>query len=1067
VWKRGAILCALALVLTAGARLIWRGPTGSPGPRDTSRPELAELVEAVGRHRFFEARLTGGFLYGPVQEVARSGVSTPLTPDVRIAIARIEKKAAVSADSDAAWAVLGSSYLVSGEPDKALEVLEAAVATSSPNPRWLSDLSAAYLIEAQRRDRFELFPKALATAERACRLDTTLPEPAFNRALALESLHLTAQAEAAWHNYRLLDPDSPWGHEALTRATKLKEQSTQDERQRESIAQVLEVSLRDEHPDVAVFRPFRQQLRSRIETTFIPGWAENELSGNRERARRELQQARKAAEVLVEAGGDLMPLDGVHAIVAVLQRDDSSLANHLARAHLALRDVIRLFDDGAVAKANDTFQSVERDFAAARSPYAHWSAIYGAVAHFAARRYDTAREALAKSNSEVIDKQYLFLSGRRKWLLGLLLSDEGHYMATSTQYQAALADLRAVGETESAAAVTVLLAEDFGKLGVPREAWRYELSALAQLPQIAPIRRKHNVVQCGGLLALEEGLPGAALHFQHAVISLSSGIESRASSLAEGYYHRAQTDERLGDVDAAKQDLALATGLLSHITDSSLRSREEADVSAAIADVYRGTEPAEAIAAASRAIDFFRDSGGEFKATALYVARARAQLANKEVDLAEADLTIALQHFEEQRNRMQDRQLRGSFFRDGWDAFAEMVGLQVVWRHDPAAALDYAERARARTLLEGIARTPRAEPTPLSTLQRSLPSRTAALFFVTLEDRILVWTVRNRDVHLSQLPIGVAKLRTEVERLRWLLAQTTADDQRLRLQLEALFLQLVEPAVPFVGGADTLVILPDGPLHALPFAALMNPRTGRYLVEDYVLLTAPSLSTMARHANSKPTSPFDPSLRALVVGNPDRQAAAEDSWLPPLPFSEDEAANVAALYRDSILLKGQGATKRAFLGNLNRAAIVHYAGHALVNEQEPLLSRLLLARDATSGDDGSLFVSELSQLRLNRTKLVVLAGCSTGAGMIGSGEGVFSLARPFLEAGASTVVATLWDIPDRSAALLFQEFHRRLTAGQTPAVALSYVQREFVHHSDVTLRPPAHWAWAVPIGALD
>ena len=91
----------------------------------------------------------------------------------------------------------------------------------------------------------------------------------------------------------------------------------------------------------------------------------------------------------------------------------------------------------------------------------------------------------------------------------------------------------------------------------------------------------------------------------------------------------------------------------------------------------------------------------------------------------------------------------------------------------------------------------------------------------------------------------------------------------------------------------------------------------------------------------------------------------------------------------------------------------------------------------------------------------------TGAGMIGGGEGVFSLARPFLEAGASTVVATLWDIPDKSAALLFEEFHRGLTGGQTPAVALSHVQRQFVHHSDVRLRPPAHWAWAVPIGALD
>ena len=95
---------------------------------------------------------------------------------------------------------------------------------------------------------------------------------------------------------------------------------------------------------------------------------------------------------------------------------------------------------------------------------------------------------------------------------------------------------------------------------------------------------------------------------------------------------------------------------------------------------------------------------------------------------------------------------------------------------------------------------------------------------------------------------------------------------------------------------------------------------------------------------------------------------------------------------------------------------MHYAGHAIVNDQVPSLSRLLLARDGASDDDGALFVSELAKVRLDGTKLVVLAACSTASGMVTNGRGIASIARPFLEAGAATVVATLWDVQDQSAA---------------------------------------------------
>jgi CHAT domain-containing protein len=319
---------------------------------------------------------------------------------------------------------------------------------------------------------------------------------------------------------------------------------------------------------------------------------------------------------------------------------------------------------------------------------------------------------------------------------------------------------------------------------------------------------------------------------------------------------------------------------------------------------------------------------------------------------------------------------------------------------------------------------------------------------------------------VAERPIGATALRARVDRMLWLLRQSGQDRARLNRDLQALFLELVAPIRPFLKQADTIAVVPDGPLHAVPFAALIDPSTGRYLVQDFVVTTAPSLTTMVRTRHLASRAKI-PTARALVIGNPAHRRTLEEAWLPQLPFSQQESETVAALYPGALLLSRDLATKRAVLDNLGHFDIVHYAGHAVVNDQVPSMSRLLLARDGASEDDGALFVSELSKVRLDDTQLVVLAACSTGFGMVTNGEGIASIARPFLEAGAATVVATLWDVQDQSAASLFQQFHRYVASGQHPTAALALAQRQLIEHQDPTSHAPSQWAWAVSIGAVE
>ena len=158
------------------------------------------------------------------------------------------------------------------------------------------------------------------------------------------------------------------------------------------------------------------------------------------------------------------------------------------------------------------------------------------------------------------------------------------------------------------------------------------------------------------------------------------------------------------------------------------------------------------------------------------------------------------------------------------------------------------------------------------------------------------------------------------------------------------------------------------------------------------------------------------------------------------------------------------ATAAAFKSRLADADVVHYSGHALSDARAPERSRLFL-RAARAGEDGALYATELRDIRLPRHPIIVLASCSTHAGGIAVAEGLQSLARPFLGAGASAVVATLWDVGDRDAGELFTAFHRRLRAGDGAAEALASVQREAIGR-DRSVEAAARWAWAVTIGGV-
>ena len=179
------------------------------------RPELRELVEAVGTNRRTEGRLTGGFQWGPVPSVTR-GPSSDQAPAVERAIAQATRGRPKTTDPKII-AASGIGALVTGQVDNAIEELTGALRIDDRNAFVWSDLASAYVERARLTGKAAPAADALRAADRALTLSPDLPEARFNRALALSYLDRRDEARAAWTAYLQRDSNSPWADEARAR----------------------------------------------------------------------------------------------------------------------------------------------------------------------------------------------------------------------------------------------------------------------------------------------------------------------------------------------------------------------------------------------------------------------------------------------------------------------------------------------------------------------------------------------------------------------------------------------------------------------------------------------------------------------------------------------------------------------------------------------------------------------------------------------------------------------------------------------------------------------------------
>lgn len=332
---------------------------------------------------------------------------------------------------------------------------------------------------------------------------------------------------------------------------------------------------------------------------------------------------------------------------------------------------------------------------------------------------------------------------------------------------------------------------------------------------------------------------------------------------------------------------------------------------------------------------------------------------------------------------------------------------------------------------------------------------------------LVVTSVAGRQVHRLA---DRARLAPLIGLFRGLFESREQNQDSERRAAAKLFGELLAAALAELPPeVDRLVIVPDGILHLLPFDALRAAPDSPPLVETYAISVVPSASLWHqwRQRSSRPATAgalilADPELdnvgAATAAAASERSALfAAGSNLGPLPWARREGRAVHRRLGGQ-LLSGTEASESQLKQLTADHTVLHLAAHAVVDSERSWRSAVLLAPGGED-QDGLLQPHEIHRLPLD-DQLVVLSACQTGAGTVLQGEGPMSLARAFFQAGAKTVVASLWPLRDDEAARLMESFATHLSKGDDVATALARAKRDQLANG----APSAAWAGVVALG---
>ena len=401
--------------------------------------------------------------------------------------------------------------------------------------------------------------------------------------------------------------------------------------------------------------------------------------------------------------------------------------------------------------------------------------------------------------------------------------------------------------------------------------------------------------------------------------------------------------------------------------------------------------------------------------------------------------------------------------------------------------------ARIRRASPELAALQNPQPLDFPGARSALDPGTVLLSYALGEERSYLFVVApGQPLTVKTLPVTAAELRKKVSRFRDLIAEgrpgSALGEARLITLRQAgrgLYDLLIAPAAEQLRSAERILIVPDGPLHLLPWGALVRSgESGGYLAAwkpFHIALSATVYNELRNRDRADLASARTDEGTLVAFGDPVvpahlrqkdpgasgdvrvRAAARRGFRFEPLPASREEVLQIARLDpRHTRVYLGAEATEDLVKAAAPAARYLHFATHAILDERSPLNSAVVLTipESVQEGrENGLLQAWEIFDRLRIEADLVVLSACESGLGRELAGEGLIGLTRAFQYAGARSVMASLWQVADEVTGDLMVRFYRHLREGKSKAEALREAQLELIRKpSSRRASAPYYWA---------
>ena len=379
----------------------------------------------------------------------------------------------------------------------------------------------------------------------------------------------------------------------------------------------------------------------------------------------------------------------------------------------------------------------------------------------------------------------------------------------------------------------------------------------------------------------------------------------------------------------------------------------------------------------------------------------------------------------------------------------------------------------------------------LAKVQSELAPGQAVINYFAGDSSIYVLGLDKESVAIHKFEKSASQVRQQVQNLRNFLAHNNPSQRQFADASWHLYQDLLLPVLQQLDSdISRLKIIPDGFIAYLPFEVLLTkPATAErmsqlpYALKQYLISYAYSFTT----GHYQQSRSIKSRLYSYAGFAPDA-----DSWdLSEHPFYQKEADNLVSLSAiteevqeasdifDGLAYLRQEASEANFKQMAPRSKILHISSHALLHDQYPQYSGIVLANTHNSGfktlfagvavpqpdslEDGFLHIHELYNMQLN-ADLAILSACETGMGSYRRGEGIMSLGRGFAYAGCPSVLMSLWKANDKTSKELMINFTGYIESGMDKDAALQQAKLDYLEEADQITSHPYFWSAFVLMG---